>query len=434
MLRFLIRTFGKKIAMKLKLLLVTVLGFAFADCGSTENHNNEQSSEKDSTYIKDFNQYWKAIDANFAYFDTRKTDWDTVKAIYMPLIDTVSNKKSFVNLLEKCNNELYNGHIGLNTNTQSSSKLIPTATDLWVRYRNGSFFIESIRGNSLIEKNGLKVGMEVLKYNGVAIHEAIKEFLPRSFKDYDTEIYEFAVNTLLAGKHNTERTITVEANDEIQSIPLPYSESQNYYPNKDVLSSKILKGNIGYIRINNSLGTNELISKFDQALDTLMNTRAFILDLRETPSGGNNTIAKALMGRFVAQEAPYQRYRYVLDERETGIKQIWTELVIPRKQIYTKPLILLVGRWTGSMGEGITIGFDSFQRAEVVGTKMAGLLGGIWNYQLNETGIGFQFPGIKIYHIDQTPREHFMPKNEVENNSEYLRKAMEILNRATGRQ
>ncbi len=418
--------------MKLKLLFGFVLGVLFVNCGNTQNRKTKEGAARDSTYIKDFNQYWTTTADYFAYFDTRKTDWDAVRTLYASMIDTVSNKGSFVSLLEKCNNELYNGHIGLNTNTQSSSKLIPTATDLWVRYHNGNFFIESIRANSLIEKNGLEAGMQVLAYNEVAIDQAVEEFLPKSFNAYDAEVYEFAVNTLLAGKHNTERSITVQANDQIQEMALPYSDAQNYYPDGGPLSSKTLEGNFGYIRINNSLGTNSLIGAFDRALDGLMATKGLIIDLRETPSGGNNTIAKAIMGRFIEKEAPYQRYRYVLDEKETGVEQIWTELVIPRKEVYTKPVVLLVGRWTGSMGEGITIGFDSFQRAEIVGTKMAGLLGSIWNYSLNETGIGFQFPGIKLYHIDKTPREQFIPKHGVQTNSDYLKKAMEILDKATG--
>lgn len=414
--------------MKIKYFLVVLLAFILTNCQKNKASKNELIHKRDSIYIKDFNQYWKILDENFAYFDTRKTDWDKVKASYQPFIDTLSNKISFITLLEKTNNELYNGHVGLHTNNQSSSKLIPTASDLWISYKNKSFLIESIRENSRIEKSEIKVGMEILKYNGVNINDAIKEFLPKSFKNYDTEVYEFAVNMLLAGKHNIDRSITVEINDKNQNIKLPYSDSKHYYPDNEILSSKTMEGAIGYIRINNSLGNNELINKFDEALDALLNTKALILDLRETPSGGNNTIAKAIMGRFIKKEKPYQRYRYVLDEKETGVKQIWTELVIPRKEMYSKPLILLVGRWTGSMGEGITIGFDSFKRAEIVGTKMAGLLGGIWNYKLNETGIGFQIPGIKVYHINKTPREQFVPKNEVTNNSEYMYKAKELLN------
>lgn len=330
--------------------------------------------------------------------------------------------------MKKNNNELYNGHIGLNRNTPSSSKLIPTSTDIWSVYKNGKFFIESIRENSKLEKTDLKVGMEIIEYNNLKIEEAIKEFLPKSFTDYDSETFEFSINTLLAGKHNTKRSLTVLKNNDSLKVKLPCSSNKDFYPKNILVYSSLLENNIGYIRINNALGNNDLIKAFDEALNGLFKTKGLVLDLRETPSGGNNTIAKAIMGRFINTEMPYQRYRYVLDEKETGIKQIWNELVIPRKETYEKPLVILVGRWTGSMGEGITIGFDAMNRAEIIGTEMSRLLGGVWNYTLNKTGIGYQFPGIKIYHIDKTPRENFIPKYSITKNSEYLEKAKEIIN------
>lgn len=383
-------------------------------------------TKNDSTFIKDYNQYWNTVNDYFAYFDTRKTDWEKVKHIYQPIVDTISNENDFIAILEKSNNELYNGHIGLNRNTLSSSKLIPTSTDIWAVYENGKFYIESIRQNSKIDETNLKIGMEIIEYNNVQIDEAITEFLPKSFTDYDSETYEFSVNTLLAGKHNSKRSITVLNNDDPLKVELPYSKNEDYYVSNELVSSKLLENNIGYLKINNSLGNNDLIKLFDEALDDLMETRGLILDLRETPSGGNNTIAKAIMGRFINTEKSYQRYRYVLDEKETGVKQIWTELVIPRKEIYNKPLVLLVGRWTGSMGEGITIGFDAMKRAEIIGTEMARLLGGIWNYTLDETGIGFQFPGIKIYHVNKIPRENFIPEHTTNINSEYIENAIKL--------
>lgn len=416
--------------MKQILILLFASSFFFS-CNKKSKPEEILNTSKDSTFIKDYNQYWNTVNDYFAYFDTRKTNWNKVKEIYQPIVDTITNTNDFITILEKNNNELYNGHIGLNKNTPASSKLIPTSTDIWAIYENGKFYIESIRENSKIEKTDLKVGMNIIEYNNISIDQAIKEFLPKSFSDYDVETYEFSINTLLAGKHNSDRNITILHNEDTLNLNLPYSTKTDFYPNNELISFKVLENKIGYIKINNSLGNNDLIKAFDEALDDLINTNAVILDLRETPSGGNNTIAKAIMGRFINTEKPYQRYRYVLDEKETGVKQIWTELVIPRKETYDKPIIVLVGRWTGSMGEGITIGLDAMNRVEIIGTKMGNLLGGIWSYTLNETGIGFQFPGIKIYHIDKTPRENFIPKHRITENSEYVEKAIELIGKTT---
>jgi len=379
---------------------------------------------KGSIYQKDFEQYWQTINESFAYFDTQGTDWEKVKEIYQPMIDTISHTRNFISLLEQCNLEFYNGHIGLNTNLPSSSRLIPSGTDLWVIKKRNKYYIESIRERSRISKTELQSGIEILQFNGVALEEALKPFLPLYTKIHSTEMYEHAVNILLAGKHNGTREITVLLDGRSKKVKLPHTEDQEYYENP-LIEAKSLEANIGYIKINNSLYNQDLINLFDKTLDSLSNTKGLILDLRETPSGGNNTVAKAIMGRFIENEKPYQRYRYVYDERSSDVEQIWTELVIPRKDIYKNPLIVLVGRWTGSMGEGITIGLDGMQRAEIIGTPMARLLGAVWNYTLEETKIGFQIPGIKLYHVNKTPREDFVPKTIPNDPSNSLNLALE---------
>src|SRR6266536_2669681 len=71
--------------------------------------------------------------------------------------------------------------------------------------------------------------------------------------------------------------------------------------------------------------------------------------------------------------------------------------------------IVLVNRWTASMGEGIAIGLDGMKRATIVGTRMAGLNGGIFNLQLPQTKIGVTYAGERLNHINGTPRENFVP-------------------------
>jgi len=78
------------------------------------------------------------------------------------------------------------------------------------------------------------------------------------------------------------------------------------------------------------------------------------------------------------------------------------------------------------MGEGMAVGFDGMKRAKIIGTEMAGLIGAISNFQLPETKIGFQFPTERLYHINGTPREDFIPEIQTKNSEETLQKAKEI--------
>jgi carboxyl-terminal processing protease len=110
---------------------------------------------------------------------------------------------------------------------------------------------------------------------------------------------------------------------------------------------------------------------------------------------------------------PYQQHEY--DEKDFETKRHWIEYVYPRKKIFQGKLIVLVGHWTGSMGEGMAIGFDSFKKPLVVGTKMAGLLGAIEGFNLKETNINFQIPTERLYHVNGKPRENYTPKIQTTN-------------------
>jgi hypothetical protein len=270
--------------------------------------------------------------------------------------------------------------------------------------------------------------MQIVSFNGFPINEAIKPLLPKSTTNYDTPIFEYAANMLLAGTHHASRKITTQLNGIAKDYfpdNIANKTESNY---TTVLEWKKIENNIGYIKINNSLGNDDLIKAFDNALDSLFNTNGLIIDLRETPSGGTSIIARAMMGRFIDKELPYQKHLYIAEERETGIKRTAVELVSPRLTIYKKQLIILVGNWTSSMGEGIAIGFDAMQRATIVGTKMAGLLGEIFTFETPELKIPFSFPCVQLQTVKGQPREDYLPTIQVNQQSESIKTAIKILN------
>ncbi|MEO7984533.1 MAG: S41 family peptidase [Bacteroidota bacterium] len=378
-------------------------------------------------FQKDFTYYWQTVHANFAYFDRQHINWDKVKKIYQPIVDTISDKTAFIHLLETVNNELYNGHVFLNTNTPASNRVIPTGADMKIGYANQQFVIAELRPGFNAELCGLKKGMIITKFNDQLVSEALLHILPRSAARQEKEIYDYAATFLLAGTHNIKRKITIQS-----------AGKEKYYypdsiPNKtesdpiSLLETKLLPGNTGYIRINNSLGNSDLIEAFDLALDGFIKTSGLVLDLRETPSGGTTTIARAIMGRFIDKELPYQKHIYTAEELETGIKRTSLELVSPRGKTYKKPLIVLVSYWTGSMGEGMAIGFDGMKRATIAGTKMAGLLGEIYSFETPELKIPFSFPCVQLRHINGQPREDFVPAILIQDQGKAVEKALEAL-------
>ncbi|TMI81031.1 MAG: peptidase [Bacteroidetes bacterium] len=366
-------------------------------------------------YKQDFDYFWATIRDNYSYWDKKQTNWDKVKTICAPLVDTITTRTSFIGILEKAFYEIYDHHASLNTNTPESQRLVPSGTDLWAEYVNGMPIVIEVKQGSGAERAGIRAGMKLNSFNDISIEKALQSFLPKSLNKPDIEAKNYALRVLLAGKHSENRKIGVMNQNQIQDFfpdqPVNLLEAHGDHSE---LEFKIVQGNAGYILFNNSLGDNRLIDVFDSAVTALQHTRALIIDLRNTPSGGNTSVTRAILGRFISREGFYQKHELTSEEKETGIKRKWVEIVSPRKPVYKNPVVVLVDHWTGSVGEGIAIGFDALKRATIIGTKMAGLNGAVYSFAMPNTMIGFSFPAEKLFHVNGTPRENFIPTIDVD--------------------
>jgi C-terminal processing protease CtpA/Prc len=361
-------------------------------------------------YEEDFDFLWQNISDDYAYFDQKQTDWNKVHEIYRPQIQAVKTYGDFVALLEFVLEELYDFHTHLNTNTATSPRLVPSGADIWAEWIKERAILTEVRSESNAEKAGVRTGMQVVSINGIAVAEAVSRRLGKSLRSNDEAAKNWALRILLAGRHNEKRSIEVISNGKRKVLTINDQSGSEPVEPKQLLEYRRIDKDVGYIRINNSLGDSNLIKQFDIALVALKNSRGLILDLRDTPSGGNTTVARGIMGRFVSHDLPYQKHSIPAEERLYGTKRSWIELVSPRGEfIYTAPVVVLVNHWTGSMGEGITIGMDGMRRATIVGTEMARLVGATSHIKLPNTGIGVNFPTEKLFHINGKPRENFVP-------------------------
>jgi hypothetical protein len=260
------------------------------------------SSQSKVDYKPDFDFYWQTVHDDFAYFDgqaRKRSDWLKVRDIYATRAAAATTRGDVLRLLESANNELFNGHVTLNANSASSNRIIPSGSDLWAVPDDGRFVITDVREGFNSAESGLKTGMVLKTFDSEAIEVAVKKFLPLSASVYTAAMYEYAVNMLLAGSHDKPRTIGVLQDGAVHSFHPDEKPDRVDAHDATLLSSQVLPSGIGYIQIHNSLGEMDLIKSFDKALDSMMTARGIILDLRETPSGGNTTVARGILGRFV---------------------------------------------------------------------------------------------------------------------------------------
>jgi len=395
--------------MKQNQILFTSIAFLLLTGMTSFKHENK--------FADDFLEFWTDVNDNYAYFDKKHTDWNKVKTVYLPQAQNAKNKNELITIFENALEELYDNHFSLNTNLKSSTRLVPTGLDIWAEWINDKPIITEVRKGFSADKAGVKNGMEIISINGIPIEQAVNNRIGKCITNIDTEVKNYALRQLLAGTYLTQRVIVVKQNGKTITINLDEANGNltDNYKYQSLLEYKTIDNNIGYIKFNNSLGQTEVIQLFDSALFQLKNTKAVIIDLRETPSGGNSIVAKGIMSRFITADMPYQKHVLPNEGKEFNIKSSWFEIVSPRGAFtYDKQVIILVNHWTGSMGEGITIGFDALGKAKIVGTKMAELKGAINGFQTSKTKIPYSFPTEQLYHINGTPRENFIPNNFID--------------------
>jgi carboxyl-terminal processing protease len=357
-------------------------------------------------YTQDFDDFCRFISEEYAYFDIKKTQWDRVCAAYRVRAATATDKAAMVSILESALGELYDHHAHLGTSNKTSPRLVPSGAEAWAAWDGDAAMIVEVRAESAAAHAGLRTGMQVVSINDQVITAATREREPRFLEKPDKEARSWALQSALAGRQDGKPIrLSVLSGGQTQIIEYVPLSSHAAKP----LSFKQLDGGIGYIKFNNSLGDTPTIQAFDEALHILKNMKGLVLDLRDTPSGGTSLVARGIMGRMVQTAAPYQVHELVAEARSTGIRRRWIEYVMPRGEIYTAPVVILVGRWTGSMSEGLAIGLNAARGAKVVGTPMAKLLGALGEITLPASGIIVRIPTEKLYHVNGTPREAFMP-------------------------
>jgi carboxyl-terminal processing protease len=364
----------------------------------------EKPSVTPAQYAADYDLLWKTLKSGYAYWGTKQTDWDRVRAVYRPKA-AVKTRDEFVTLLERTLDELYDNHTGLNTNLKSSPRLVPTGLDVWAEWQQGRAVITEVRRGFSAEQAGLRAGMEIVLINNLLIGEAVARHLPKTLKRIDDAVRDWALRAVLAGTHDAKRTVVARKNGHsVATYPLdlPAHQTVDAYSYASKVDWKMLPGNLGYLRVTDLIDES-IVPQFDAALDRVRQSSGLILDLREIPRGGSTDVAEPILGRFLTKPMGYQQ---VVPLQAA----VYVKTVAPRgKWTYAKPLVVLVNHWSGSMAEGMTIGLDAMGRATVVGTHMARLNGGVFDLKLPNSGITVHYVGERLNHVNGSPREQFVP-------------------------
>jgi carboxyl-terminal processing protease len=349
------------------------------------------------------------LEQQYAYLDRKDVDKDELFDFFAPKLIATQSKQAFADVAQQLLRNFYDPHLNLGPYNALDFSVYPTGSDIYVNYQNQQFIVIDVKAGSAAESAGIRPAMVVTAVNGLSIEQTINRVLGRELSHLLPEQVNYAANVSLGGLRNTARTITVHngISDNQYKLAASY-EAINAFQDGPAIHYKHLN-NVGYIGFNNSLGSMATVNEFKQALVELANTEALIIDLRNTPSGGNTGVAEPILGHFVTHKTAYQRYRTQQLGMSYEDSEMETAYVEPTLPHYNRPFVVLAGHWTGSMGEGMTIGFDAIGAEKVIGAPMADLLGGIKTVQLKHSDTWLELGFERLYHVDGSFREDFVP-------------------------
>jgi hypothetical protein len=356
-----------------------------------------------------WSSFSKLLHENYSYFDRPGIDGDTILAAFAARAKAARSDKEFIDTLQLVSHNFADPHFIVGPSDPADWSVVPTSSDLFGTFDGKAFTIDQVRAGSDALAKGARAGMEVRQIDGRSPRAAIEVITGRPFAALSTVQAVFAFNIALAGIARQPRSLDVVDGHVRSTLHLASARDQAKRLRDGPLLSVERYGTFGIIRINNSLGDYALIEQFAQALATLKDTTTLLIDLRETPSGGNTIVARGIMGHFVDHDRPYQMHVISSEGRVFGPTRKFVEYVTPYGAHYTGKVYVAGGRWTGSMGEGLMLGFDAIG-ATTVGSELAHLLGALSDDTIDGSAATVAIGTEELFTVTGLPRAAYRPQ------------------------
>ena len=96
---------------KIHILFFGLLAFCFASCERAFMESDESSSP-----VNVFDYLWDKVDQQYAFFDVKGIDWDSVREVYRPMVNDDMDKEDLFDVCAAMLNTLQDGHTNLISN------------------------------------------------------------------------------------------------------------------------------------------------------------------------------------------------------------------------------------------------------------------------------------------------------------------------------
>jgi C-terminal processing protease CtpA/Prc len=371
---------------------------ALENLGDNTKYNEQLTKNEKLCY---FFKIWHYSNDFFAFFDQIDLDWEKVKMEYLPRVQAAKSNEKFYWLMTEMIALLKDGH----TNAFVQGLWKPAFIQTKI-IGNNAYFIndESYRKQTMLPGN------KILRINNIPVIDVIEEtkkYISSSTEQWIKSRLEFD-RSFINFNHCDSIVVEYKQNGKIhQKIIHPSPKKTN--KNLPYIESKLLINNIGYIAVNSMHPTQEIISLFDSALDSLFETKALIIDIRNNGGGSSNTgfymIVKISNKPLQVFKSKVRIYsvdmfdKWFSDEEifdvfysvYQGIFPDTTEVnkeglqgkfknceyfvLQPRPPIYDKPVVVLIGPKTFSAAEDFLAPLHGTERVTLIGKSTGGSTG-----------------------------------------------------------
>lgn len=367
--------------------LIRLLGICLLTLNNISYGQSSESriSASEKAYI--LSRFCTEVKYNFAFYDRLQFNWDSICYSLMPDLTSTSSDEEFIKGLQVLCARLNDGHTSvftLNNPTNQADWIRPLP--LKTKRIGDRVFVTDVH-SSFLENCGVMSGCEVLEIDGENVIEYAQNHIQpyigsstpqwtnyRPFAEFElTKDYGSKVSEIIF-KDKGGNTFTVESNRNISWDKKNNSKGINF---------EILDGNIGLLTVKSFQDSDFNNSEFDKLYPKVLGTDALVIDIRDN-GGGNSQHADYLISHFSNQPIPQGSWSsplYIAAHASWNYPKEWYRYTpnpiqpIEGKEIYQKPIVLLVNSTTFSSAENLCVSFKGANRGNIIGTPTGGSTG-----------------------------------------------------------
>ncbi|PXY02814.1 peptidase S41 [Marinifilum breve] len=395
-------------------------------------HNSFDWTKKEYRLLSLF-KYWNIIEYFFPYKYQMDQNWDEALIEMIPKFANCQSEKEFHLAMLELVVKINDSHAGLRTsltNQYLGSRWIPAK----FKIIDEQAIITGFYDQKLAKEDDLQIGDILTSVNGKSISKILKEKDKYIHASNASVKLRNAYKCIFNGSSDSLHIEYIRNGKGLHKTIRRYPFSKFKLEKSKDPKWKILENNIGYVNMG-------ILERMDvpAMMDSLMNTKAIVFDVRNYPRGSMYDISNYL------NEEPKEFVKFTVPNLNYPGKFTWTQSIKcggKEGPKYKGQVVILVNEETQSHAEFTTMCLQTAPNAIVIGSQTSGADGNV--SQLNIPGdFKSYMTGIGVFYPDgrETQRIGIVPDIEVKptaeglkaQKDEVLEKAIETIGNTLGK-